>query len=71
MVNSMIDYCVDLKSSGSGNGIYPSEAEIYFGHIRKWFSTREQAQEYVNTFEDWEQGFLAITEFPRDSEIPF
>ena len=67
----MIDYRVSLKSSESNDGIYPSDAEVYFGDISKWFSTREQAQEYVNTFEDWEQGFLAIKEFPRDLDIPF
>ena len=46
----MIDYRVSLKSSGYSDGIYPSDAEVYFGDICKWFSTREQAQEYVNTF---------------------
>ena len=67
----MIDYRVSLKSSESSYGIYPSDAEVYFGDVCKWFSTREQAQEYVNTFENWEQGFLAITEVSRDLEIPF
>jgi hypothetical protein len=67
----MIDYRVSLKSSGYSDGIYPSDAEVYFGDICKWFSTREQAQEYVNTFEDWEQNFLAIKEFPRVLDMPF
>ena len=67
----MIDYRVSLKSSESSYGIYPSDAEVYFGDICKWFSTREQAQEYVNTFEVWEQDFLAIKEFPRVLDMPF
>ena len=67
----MIDYLVSLKPSVYSDGIYPSDAEVYFGNIHMCFSTREQAQEYVNTFENWEQGFLAITEISRDLEIPF
>jgi len=68
----MFDYRVDLKScENQGNGIYPSEAECYFGDIRKWFSTLEAAQEYLNSFEDFEQTSLEITKFDRDEEIPF
>ena len=68
----MIDYRVDLKSrEKEGDGIYPSEAEVYFGDVCKWFSTLEKAQEYLNSFEDFEQGCLEITEFDRDEEIPF
>ena len=69
----MVDYCVDLKSCEESDGIYPSQldAECYFGDIRKWFSTLEAAQEYLNSFEDFEQGCLEITEFDRDVDIPF
>lgn len=67
----MVDYCVDLKSREESDGIYPSEAECYFGDVRKWFLTLEAAQEYIKSFEDFEQGCLEITEFDRDVEIPF
>ena len=68
----MIEYRVYLKSrEKEGDGIYPSEAEIYFGDVCKWFSTLEKAQEYLNSFDDFEQGFLEITEFDWDEEIPF
>lgn len=67
----MVDYRVDLKSCECSDGIYPSEAEVYFGDICKWFSTLEAAQEYIKSFEDFEQSMLEITEFDRDVEIPF
>lgn len=67
----MVDYRVDLKSCEESDGIYPSEAELYFGDIRKWFSTLEAAQEYLNSFDDFEQSMLEIKEFDRDAEIPF
>lgn len=67
----MVDYCVDLKSCEESDGIYPSEAECYFGNVRKWFSTLEEAQEYLNSFDDFEQSMLEITKSDRDVEIPF
>ena len=67
----MVDYCVDLKSCEESDGIYPSEAERYFGNVCKWFSTLEEAQEYLNSFDDFEQSMLEITKSDRDVEIPF
>lgn len=61
---SMVDYRVDLKNNCG-------DMDCYFGDIRKWFSTFEAAQEYIKSFEDFEQDCLEITKFDRDVKIPF
>lgn len=83
----MIEYCVDLKVCEYSAGNYPSAAERYFANACEWFSTLEEAQEYLKSFEYFEQRYLEITKFDvhcdsklgvtlkrindQDVEIPF
>ena len=66
------DYYVRIRSSEISDGVYPSFAESYFGGCEKYFPTEALAQQYLNSFEDWEQPMLEIVPFEYDPElIPF
>jgi len=39
-------------------------ADTYFQGCEKSFDTREEALDYFQSFEDWEQDLLVIEEFP-------
>jgi len=41
-----------------------NDGSDYFQGLDKCFDTEEQAQAYVQTFEDWEQDLLEIDLFP-------
>ena len=67
----MFDYRVQIKSTELSDGCYPSFAEAYFGDCDKWFSTKQEAVAYLNTFDDWEQPMLEIVEHEANPVIPF
>ncbi len=71
-MSTSIDYYVRIRSSELSIGAYPSFAEMYFGGCDKWFKTEAEAQQYLDTFEDWEQPMLEIIAYEYNAdEIPF
>jgi hypothetical protein len=67
----MFDYRVQIKFTELSDSDYPSFAEAYFGNCYRWFSTKQEAVAYLNTFDDWEQSMLEIVEHEVNSVIPF
>jgi len=39
-------------------------AKTLYSSVEKEFSTEQQAQEYIQSFEDWEHNYLHIEVFP-------
>jgi len=56
-------YSVQVKRVYTGNKDYVFE-DAYFQGSERIFDTEEQAVQYFQSFEDWEQDLLVIEVFP-------
>lgn len=66
-----MSFFVQIKNSCKEGGIYPTFEEAYFGGCEKFFATKQEAQDYIQTFDDWEQPMLKIVDLSQDEELPF
>ena len=56
-------YSVQIKRNPFEGHDYTFE-EAYFQGCDRHYMTKEEAEEYFASFEDWEQDMLVIDEFP-------
>ena len=56
-------YSVQIKRNPF-DGHASTSIEAYFQGCDKHYMTKEEAEEYLASFEDWEQDLLVIDEFP-------
>jgi hypothetical protein len=69
-----VTFTVQIKRDelGSEFDTDPTFAEQYFGGCDKTFNTLEQAQDYLHTFDDWEQDMLEISRMDWSKvKVPF
>ena len=57
-------YIVQVKHDYFGEYTDCTFEDAYFQGCQKQFNTEEEAVQYFNSFEDWEQDLLMIESFP-------
>lgn len=57
-------YSVQIKRDSSAVDVNYTFVDVYFQGCDRHYMSKEEAEDYLKSFEDWEQELLVIEEFP-------